>query len=303
MPRHVWRTLGLTFMTLLITGASCLKNVRLEVIPELVEHGHEAILRCSYELEDAPLYSLKWYRGTYEFYRYSPNEKPATKIFNFTWIEVNPNNSNESQVTIQNVDFPLSGNFSCEVTTDAPTFSTASSVKTLTVVSVPKGKPVIVSERGRYEPGETLKANCSAPPSKPPVQLSFTLNDLQVGEPSQPSKRSQSKQRELNSITHQDRHDDRQQQQQQHRDEEDERQWTELSLHLQPFHYSHGQLNLRCTAKIPGVYEQSSEVQLGSSLREPVPERVTSENASDNCRRAADFTILALILLLLLHLR
>ncbi|OXU24701.1 hypothetical protein TSAR_002545 [Trichomalopsis sarcophagae] len=125
-----------------------------------------------------------------------------------------------------------------------------------------------------------------------------------VGEPSQPSKRSQSKQRELNSITHQNRHDDRQQQQQQqHRDEEDERQWTELSLHLQPFHYSHGQLNLRCTAKIPGVYEQSSEVQLGSSLREPVPERVTSENASDNCRRAADFTILALILLLLLHLR
>lgn len=66
-----------------------MKNVRLEVIPELVEHGHEAILRCSYELEDAPLYSLKWYRGTFEFYRYSPNEKPTTKIFNFTWIEVN----------------------------------------------------------------------------------------------------------------------------------------------------------------------------------------------------------------------
>ncbi|OXU24700.1 hypothetical protein TSAR_002544 [Trichomalopsis sarcophagae] len=200
MSRHVWRTLGLTFMALLITGASCLKNVRLEVIPELVEHGHEAILRCSYELEDAPLYSLKWYRGTYEFYRYSPNEKPATKIFNFTWIEVNPNNSNESQVTIQNVDFPLSGNFSCEVTTDAPTFSTASSVKTLTVVwcfnppnyyvsAVPKGKPVIVSERGRYEPGETLKANCSAPPSKPPVQLSFTLNDLQVSKNTHVSRR------------------------------------------------------------------------------------------------------------------
>jgi hypothetical protein len=53
----------------------------------------------------------------------------------------------------------------------------------------------------------------------------------------------------------------------------DNRQWTELSLHLQPFHYMNGQLNLRCTAKIPGIYEQTSEVQLGYGLREPVPER------------------------------
>lgn len=43
-------------------------------------------------------------------------------------------NSNESEVTLQNVGFQLSGNFSCEVTTDAPTFSTASSSKTLTVI-------------------------------------------------------------------------------------------------------------------------------------------------------------------------
>lgn len=112
-------------------------------------------------------------------------------------------------MTIQNVDFPLTGNFSCEVTTDAPHFTTASSSQVLTVVckywaarrssilvrleqndratcstgfspAVPKGKPVIVSERGRYEPGDTLQANCSTPASKPPARLSFTLNDLQV---------------------------------------------------------------------------------------------------------------------------
>ena len=43
-------------------------------------------------------------------------------------------NSNEKQVTIQDVDFQLSGNFSCEVTTDAPTFSTGTSSRTLQVV-------------------------------------------------------------------------------------------------------------------------------------------------------------------------
>ncbi|KAL7288514.1 hypothetical protein TKK_0017476 [Trichogramma kaykai] len=115
-------------------SVECLKNVKLEVSPQAVEQGHEATLRCHYELEEAPLYSLKYYRGSYEFYRYSPNERPQTKIFNFTWIEVDSNKSDERQVTIKNVDFLLSGNFSCEVTTDAPTFSTATSTKILTVV-------------------------------------------------------------------------------------------------------------------------------------------------------------------------
>lgn len=44
------------------------------------------------------------------------------------------NMSNERQVTIRDVDFHLSGNFSCEVTTDAPTFSTSSNSRPLTVV-------------------------------------------------------------------------------------------------------------------------------------------------------------------------
>lgn len=45
-----------------------------------------------------------------------------------------PDNSNQSQVTLRKVDFGLSGTFSCEVTADAPTFSTASGTKNLTVV-------------------------------------------------------------------------------------------------------------------------------------------------------------------------
>lgn len=43
-------------------------------------------------------------------------------------------NSNKSQVTLRNVDFGLSGTFICEVTADAPTFSTASALKNLSVV-------------------------------------------------------------------------------------------------------------------------------------------------------------------------
>ncbi|KAL6422413.1 hypothetical protein ACFW04_010621 [Cataglyphis niger] len=158
--------------------ASCLQKVSLEVVPEVVQRGQEAILRCHYDLQKAPLYSLKWYRGRHEFYRFSPSEDPPIKIFNISGIYVDSDNSNQSQVTLRKVDFGLSGTFSCEVTADAPTFSTASGTKNLTVVSIPSGRPVIVSERERYDIGDVLRANCSLPSSKPPVHFLFTLNNM-----------------------------------------------------------------------------------------------------------------------------
>ncbi|KOX70491.1 hypothetical protein WN51_02547 [Melipona quadrifasciata] len=48
----------------------------------------------------------------------------------------------------------------------------------LTLKTLPEGTPIIVSERERYDAGDTLRANCSLPPSKPPAHLSFTLNNV-----------------------------------------------------------------------------------------------------------------------------
>ncbi|KZC09452.1 hypothetical protein WN55_11195 [Dufourea novaeangliae] len=219
------------------------------------------MLRCHYDLEEAPLYSLKWYRGRHEFYRFTPSEDPATKIFNITGIHVDVANSNKSQVTLRDVDFGLSGTFSCEVTADAPTFSTASVSKNLTVVSLPEGTPIIVSERERYDPGDTLRANCSLPPSKPPAHLSFTLNNVAVDSYTkhQPQQYPPPKWDHNDAATH--------------GDQQENLQWIEIRVNLQPFYYSNGQLNLRCSAQIPGIYSAISEVQLGAGLREPVPER------------------------------
>ncbi|XP_070513923.1 uncharacterized protein [Cardiocondyla obscurior] len=177
---HLW--LGAAVALLVIMGASCLREVSLEMVPEVVQRGEKVILRCHYDLENAPLYSLKWYRGKHEFYRFAPTEEPSTKVFNISGINVDLDNSNKSQVTLRNVDFGLSGTFICEVTADAPTFSTASTSKNLTVVFLPRDEPVILSERDRYDPGDMLRANCSVPPSKPPVHLSFTLNSMPVSD-------------------------------------------------------------------------------------------------------------------------
>ncbi|KAI4481082.1 hypothetical protein M0804_009708 [Polistes exclamans] len=43
--------------------------------------------------------------------------------------------------------------------------------------ALPKVKPFIVSDRERYDPGDTLRANCTLPASRPTVHLSFTLNN------------------------------------------------------------------------------------------------------------------------------
>ena len=42
--------------------------------------------------------------------------------------------SNESQVVIRNIGFGLGGNFSCEVTADAPLFSTGTAYGQMQVV-------------------------------------------------------------------------------------------------------------------------------------------------------------------------
>jgi hypothetical protein len=62
--------------------------------------------------------------------------------------------------------------------------STSATVVFLTgfrvVSDLPDSGPKIHTEKDRYVPGETLNANCTSPPSKPPASLSFLLNNQPV---------------------------------------------------------------------------------------------------------------------------
>lgn len=60
-----------------------LRNVSV-TIPLAVKRGDNAILICNYDIENDTLYTVKWYRGRREFYRYTPKENPAWKIFTST---------------------------------------------------------------------------------------------------------------------------------------------------------------------------------------------------------------------------
>ncbi|XP_073816124.1 uncharacterized protein [Musca autumnalis] len=253
----------------LVDGA--LRNVNLIIEPPAVRRGQHAILRCMYDLEGAPLYSAKFYRGQLEFYRYTPGEFPNTKVFPFPGIHVDVTSSNATQVLIRNVGFGLSGNFTCEVTADAPLFSTAQAVAIMQVVELPDKRPLLFTEQTRYEPGDVLRANCSTPPSRPRAELKFTINNMVVNNA------------EVQYIPTIDNLIASR---------------ISLKLQLQGIHFSSvnpsvyghsvyginsvhgGGLVLRCTATIGEFYQEYKEIELGTPQKDPVPARVTLSSGS-----------------------
>lgn len=75
--------------------AQCLRGVRLDV-PEAVLTGDRVRLACDYDLEHAALYSIKWYRGDEEFYRFVPKESPPTRVFPLPGIRVDVSSRHNS---------------------------------------------------------------------------------------------------------------------------------------------------------------------------------------------------------------
>lgn len=58
-------------------------------VPKAVESGKNAVLTCEYDTENEGLYSVKWYKGNREFFRFTPKEIPAEKVFRFPGLNVN----------------------------------------------------------------------------------------------------------------------------------------------------------------------------------------------------------------------
>ncbi|TDG51905.1 hypothetical protein AWZ03_001575 [Drosophila navojoa] len=305
-----------------------LRNVNLLVEPPAVRRGQSVALRCEYQLDGAPLYSIKFYRGQLEFYRFTPGEYPHTKVFQYPGIKVDESSSNATLVLIRNVSFGLSGNFSCEVTADAPLYSTATAYAQMQVVAhstshslvifkrltffffskhqqlkrprhvlsiehirvsyielisqFPEKRPQLFTEQTRYEPGDVLRANCSTLPSRPRAELRFTLNHMPVA-----TEETQYIRTIDNLIASR----------------------LSLRLQLQSVHFvaaanangkaqgrarnahvtnalgpglppTGGGLMLRCTAQIGDLYQEYTEIELGTPQKDPVPARVTLSSGS-----------------------
>lgn len=97
-----------------------IRGVSLEVDPPSVRRGQPVTFICSYELDGTPLYSVKFYRGVYEFYRFSPSELPTSKVFPFPGInvDVSDNSPRSPQINIR-FDAPVRLQSDCTPLHDA----------------------------------------------------------------------------------------------------------------------------------------------------------------------------------------
>jgi len=144
-----------------------------------------AQLVCNYELDDRTgngpvdrLYSVKWYKDGNEFYRYVPRDNPPQQVFNVPWITVDQRKSNDRVVALKNLALGNSGDYACEVSGEAPKFSSDSGAGRMLVIDLPDERPIIkgASERG-YRVGQWLDVNCTSPKSDPPALLKWYIND------------------------------------------------------------------------------------------------------------------------------
>jgi len=71
---------------------TALRGVRL-VAPEAVPKGSTVELNCQFDMEGDQLYTVKWYKGRKEFFRYVPKEMPNTKVFPWQGVTVDVSTS------------------------------------------------------------------------------------------------------------------------------------------------------------------------------------------------------------------
>lgn len=165
----------LLLAVLLVQGGGSIRITRVRV-PSWLEVGGQGDLDCWWEEDADHMYSIKWYQGAHEFYRYTPTARDPIQIFDPSTLDVDREKSWGGSVRIANVSLAAEGPFHCEVSADGPTFHTASDSATLTIIDLPDGAPVIEGVRSYYLAGDWVDLTCTSLKSKPAARLSFSIN-------------------------------------------------------------------------------------------------------------------------------
>ncbi|KAL7040810.1 hypothetical protein ACKWTF_000529 [Chironomus riparius] len=236
IERMLIQNCGLQFFTLMLLAdiVLTLKDVRV-IVPTAVRRGENVNLMCLYDLEGDTLYSLKWYKGKREFYRFTPKKEPSLQTFPVPGIYVEPAPSNSSYIILKSVEPSISGKYICEISADAPSFHTEIVSSEMEVVDVPQSKPIITEIKSHYRIGELIRGNCSSQYSKPAANLTWLINDMPMALSIRqyPLLKDESGNLVSNTIG--------------------------LFLRLTQQHFSNGRLKISCIASIYNLYKERAE--------------------------------------------
>lgn len=242
---QLWYILHVILVLIDITSSLTMTEVK---IPNHIMRLKSALLGCRYALDGESLYSVKWYKDGHEIYRYVPRDKPPGQAFPLPGVNIDLRNSSDTQVMLKRVTLQSSGLYRCEVSGEAPAFNTVSESETMIVVVTPAHGPRITGGQPRYQIGDTVRVNCTSSPSKPACHLSWLIN----GEPAQKQHLKQYDKVVVNR---------------------DGLEMSRLGLEfrVRGYHFKHGDMKLKCVAKISSLYWQSNEESVESDRQQRAP--------------------------------
>uniref|UniRef100_A0A1A9ZZA6 Ig-like domain-containing protein n=1 Tax=Glossina pallidipes TaxID=7398 RepID=A0A1A9ZZA6_GLOPL len=134
------------------------------------------------EEEGEALYAIKWYKDNEEFYRYVPKAKPPKTSYRVDGVRVIEEHSDSSRVLLRGLTINSTGLYRCEISAEAPNFSSVEAEGHMDVVYLPRDGPYIRGQQPQYQIGETLDLNCTSGKSHPASHLQWFINDEAVVE-------------------------------------------------------------------------------------------------------------------------
>ncbi|CAL1292376.1 unnamed protein product, partial [Larinioides sclopetarius] len=137
-------------------------------------------LVCSYDLGNEELYVVKWYKDELEFYRFEPKDNNQSVYFPQPGIDLDLSRSGNDSVYLKNVALESAGEYKCQVSTEAPTYSCVQAVKEMDVIVLPQEGPQISGGEGSYNFGDNVTLFCTSAKSKPAATLRWRVNDRLV---------------------------------------------------------------------------------------------------------------------------
>ncbi|KAI5716729.1 hypothetical protein M8J76_011304 [Diaphorina citri] len=150
------------------------------IAPMAIRAGEDLTLVCRYDLNNDTLYSIQWYFNHKQFFLHFPSLTPHSRVVPEMHIDVDLTRSNSSAVTLQNAPRELTGYYKCQVSADAPLFTTLEKSQLVIVAELPSDRPKIAIEKPKYGLDDLIRANCTSEGSDPAPNVTWYLNDNQL---------------------------------------------------------------------------------------------------------------------------
>lgn len=146
-------------------------SVHLQMLPRIAISDDPIDLRCTYELDNEALYSIKYYRDGEEFYRFIPRDPRPVRVFPRRGLKVQQTPHFHNWIRLLDVDKDTEGVFKCEVSLEG-TFETYSDEVQLTVMEAPKDPQLIY----QVNPGGMVRFTCKSPRTDLQGRFTWTIN-------------------------------------------------------------------------------------------------------------------------------